>query len=64
MPIPFYFLRKKFRIFAYFNVPAFLYGGLNWGPYNMANVWPAVPIAYVFNYYVKRRYLGWWSKYK
>jgi OPT family oligopeptide transporter len=63
LPIPFYLLRKKFSIFAYFHVPAFLYGGLNWGPYNMTNLWPAVPVAYAFNYYIKRRYLGWWSKY-
>jgi hypothetical protein len=63
LPIPFYFLRKKFKIFAYFHVPVFLFGGTTWAGYNMANVWPAVPVAYVFNYYIKRRYLGWWSKY-
>jgi OPT family oligopeptide transporter len=63
LPIPFYFLGKKFKIFTYFHVPVFLYGGLSLAPYSMANVWPAVPIAYVFNYYIKRRYLGWWSKY-
>jgi hypothetical protein len=63
LPIPFYFLRKKFKIFAYFHVPVFLFGGTTWAEYNMANVWPAVPVAYVFNYYIRRRYLGWWSKY-
>jgi hypothetical protein len=63
LPIPFYFLRKKFKIFAYFHVPVFLFGGTTWNGLNMANVWPAVPVAYVFNYYIRRRYLGWWSKY-
>ena len=63
LPIPFYFFRKKFKILAYFHVPVFLFGGALWASYNMANIWPAVPIAYVFNYYIKRRYLGWWSKY-
>jgi OPT family oligopeptide transporter len=63
LPIPFYFLRKKFKIFAYFHVPIFLFGGTIWEPSNMTQVWPAVPVAYVFNYYIKRRYLGWWSKY-
>jgi OPT family small oligopeptide transporter len=63
LPIPFYFLRKKFKIFAYFHVPIALFGGIVWAPYNMANIWPAVPIAYAFNYYIRRRYLGWWSKY-
>jgi OPT family oligopeptide transporter len=63
LPIPFYFLRKKFKIFAYFHVPAFLAGGLDWASGNMTAIWPAVPVAYVFNYYIRRRYLGWWSKY-
>ena len=63
LPIPFYFLRKKFRLFAYFHVPIFLVGGLIWAPYNMSNVWSAVPVAFVFNYYIRRRFLGWWSKY-
>jgi OPT family oligopeptide transporter len=62
-PVPFYFLRKKFGVFTYFHVPLFLYGAFIWAPYNMANIWPAVPVAYVFNYYIRRRYLGWWSKY-
>ena len=63
LPIPFYFLRKKFKFLVYFHIPVFLFGGTTLAPYNMTNVWPAVPIAYVFNYYVERRYLGWWSKY-
>jgi hypothetical protein len=63
LPIPFYFLRKKFKVFAYFHVPVFLFGGATWDGFNMASVWPAVPVAYVFNYYIKRRYFGWWSKY-
>ena len=63
LPIPFYFLRKKFGIFSYFHVPIFLLGGTVWAPQNLSYMWPAVPIAYVFNYYIKRRFLGWWSKY-
>ena len=63
LPIPFYFLSKKCRIFQYFHVPVFLHGGLSWSPYNLANIWPAVPVGWLFNYYIKKRYLGWWSKY-
>jgi OPT family oligopeptide transporter len=63
LPIPFYFLRKKFKVFAYFHVPVFLVGGFAWAQYNVANAWAGVPVAYVFNYYIKRRYLGWWTKY-
>lgn len=41
----------------------FFTGGLIWAPYNLTFVWPAVPIAYLFNVYIKRRFLPWWSKY-
>jgi len=38
-------------------------GFLTYGPYStMANVWPGVVVAYVFQVYIKRRYLAWWSK--
>ncbi|KAJ7196280.1 OPT-domain-containing protein [Mycena pura] len=63
IPIPFYFLRKKFKVFEYLHFPVLLNGGISWSPYNMANVWPAVPIAYVFNVFIKKRYIAWWSKY-
>jgi hypothetical protein len=63
LPIPFYFLRKKSKIFAYLHIPVFLSGGLVWSQSNMTSVWPGVPIAYAFNYYIRRRYFGWWSKY-
>jgi OPT family oligopeptide transporter len=64
LPIPFYFLRKKFKIFAYVHIPIALSGGTIWSsPFSMGNVWPAVLMSYIFNYYIKRCYLGWWSKY-
>ena len=63
LPIPFYFLGKRWKVFRYFHAPVLLHGGLLWAPYNLANIWPAVPVAWLFNYYLKRRYLGWWSKY-
>jgi hypothetical protein len=63
IPIPFFFLRKRFRVFEYVHLPVLLTGGLTWAPYNLANIWPAVPIAYVFNVYIKKRYVAWWSKY-
>jgi len=63
LPIPFYVLRKKFPTLEYFHVPVMLTGGLVWSPYNLANVWPAIPLGYLFNVFIKRRYLGWWSKY-
>ncbi|KAJ7254134.1 OPT-domain-containing protein, partial [Mycena rebaudengoi] len=63
LPIPVFMLRKRFKVLEYFHLPVFLTGGLTWTPYSMANVWPAVPVAYVFNVLIKRRYIQWWSKY-
>ncbi|KAJ7897829.1 OPT-domain-containing protein [Mycena leptocephala] len=63
IPIPFYVLRKRFKAFEYVHLPVILAGGLSWAPYNLANVWPAVPVAWVFNVYIKKRYIAWWSKY-
>ncbi|KAJ7027141.1 OPT-domain-containing protein [Mycena alexandri] len=63
LPIPFYFLRNRFKIFEHVHLPVLITGGLIWAPGSMGNVWPAVPVAYVFNVLIKRRYLAWWSKY-
>ncbi|KAJ7203968.1 OPT-domain-containing protein [Mycena rebaudengoi] len=63
IPIPVFMLRKRFKVLEYFHLPVFITGGLIWAPYNMANMWPAVPVAYVFNVIIKRRYVAWWSKY-
>ncbi|CAK5279804.1 unnamed protein product [Mycena citricolor] len=63
LPIPFYFLRKRFRIFEHVHLPVIIAGGLIWAPGNLGNIWPAVPVAWFFNVYIKKRYLAWWSKY-
>ncbi|KAJ6576026.1 OPT-domain-containing protein [Mycena vulgaris] len=63
LPIPFFLLRKRFKVFEYIHLPVLLTGGTSWAPYNLANIWPAVLIAYVFNVYIKKRYIAWWSKY-
>ncbi|KAJ7280922.1 hypothetical protein C8J57DRAFT_107411 [Mycena rebaudengoi] len=47
----------------YFHLSVFFTGGLIWSPANMSNIWPAMPVAYVFNVLIKERYLAWWSKY-
>ncbi|KAJ6496033.1 OPT oligopeptide transporter protein-domain-containing protein [Mycena sanguinolenta] len=47
----------------YIHIPVLLAGSLIWAPYSLANIWPAVPIGYLFNVFIKRRYVAWWSKY-
>ncbi|KAJ6496047.1 hypothetical protein C8R45DRAFT_152975 [Mycena sanguinolenta] len=44
-------------------MPVLLTGGLIWAPYSLAHIRPAVPIGYLFNVFIKRRYSAWWSKY-
>ncbi|KAJ7203881.1 OPT-domain-containing protein [Mycena pura] len=63
LPIPVYLLRKRFKALEYLHLPVLMTGGLIWTPGTMANVWPAVPVGYFFNVFVKKRYLAWWSKY-
>ena len=63
MPSPFYYLRKKVKLFQYFHAPVFFRGGIIWAPYNLSHSWAGVPLAFVFNYYFKRNFLAWWSKY-
>ncbi|KAK0720170.1 OPT oligopeptide transporter protein-domain-containing protein [Lasiosphaeris hirsuta] len=38
-------------------------GALSWAPYNMAYLWPAVPVSAISWLYLKKRFLGLWSKY-
>ncbi|KDQ62166.1 hypothetical protein JAAARDRAFT_65967 [Jaapia argillacea MUCL 33604] len=62
-PFIFFYLGKRFKVFERFHLPVFFAGSLIWAPYNLSNIWPAVPVAIFFNVYVKRRFLPWWSKY-
>ncbi|KAJ7155164.1 OPT-domain-containing protein [Mycena filopes] len=63
LPIPFYLLRKRVKVFEFVYLPVLLSGALIWAPYSMAFVWPVVPLGYIFNVFIKRRYTAWWSKY-
>jgi len=37
-------------------------GALSWAPYNLVYMWPAVPVAAVSWLWLKKRFLGFWSK--
>ncbi|RFU36073.1 hypothetical protein B7463_g213, partial [Scytalidium lignicola] len=65
LPIPFYFLAKRFpnSWVRYIHIPLVLYGPLNWAPYNFSYMWPSFMAGFVFNWWIKRRYLAWWAKY-
>ncbi|KAK8146605.1 hypothetical protein G3M48_002896 [Beauveria asiatica] len=38
-------------------------GGLSWAPYNLSQMWPAVPVAAFSWLFLRKRFLGFWSKY-
>jgi len=40
-----------------------LAGGLNWAPYNLSHAWPGAIFAWIFQSYIRKRYLPWWQKY-
>ncbi|KIM32165.1 hypothetical protein M408DRAFT_6492 [Serendipita vermifera MAFF 305830] len=66
LPIPFYFLTRRFPKSEFLrgvHIPILLYGSINWAPYNLSHSWPAVPIAWFFQVYVRKYYLPWWQKY-
>ena len=46
----------------YINTPAFIYGALNWSPYNLTYLTPSIPLAIYFQGYLRRNKLGWWTK--
>jgi OPT family small oligopeptide transporter len=65
LPVPFYFLTKKFprSWVKYVHVPLMLAGVTWYTPYNISYVWPTVMVGFTFNYYIKHRYTAWWQKY-
>ncbi|KAJ6496043.1 OPT-domain-containing protein [Mycena sanguinolenta] len=56
-------LAWKVKALEYLHIPVLLSGGLVWAPYSLANIWPAVPIGYFCNVFIKTHYVAWWSKY-
>jgi len=66
LPIPFYFLSQRFphnKVLRGIYIPVLIGGALNWAPYNLSHSWPAAIFAYVFQVYIRKRFLPWWQKY-
>ncbi|PHH66174.1 hypothetical protein CDD81_237 [Ophiocordyceps australis] len=45
------------------NGPLIIAGTLAWAPYNWSYMQGSLTLAFVFNYYIKRRYKDWWQRY-
>lgn len=62
----FYFLNKAFprnAVLRNAHPVVMIAGALNWAPYNLAFTWPAVPVGAFSWLWIKRSFLGLWSKY-
>jgi hypothetical protein len=66
IPILLWYLRRKFPKSVFIRgihpIPLIV-GGLNYAPYNLTYMWPAVPVAWVSMVYLKNRFLAFWSRY-
>ena len=58
-------LQRKFKIafLRYLNVPLIFLGINAIPPATPINVVPWVLICFLFNYIIRRRHFGWWTKY-
>lgn len=65
LPVAIYFLIKRWpkSFWRNINVPILMAGPLGWAPYNWSYMQGTVVLALVFNFFIKRRYLGWWERY-
>jgi len=65
LPLPVYYLTKRNpRSWArYIHVPAMLFGLIAQSPLNLSYYTSSIYLAVFFNFYIRRRYLAWWSKY-
>jgi OPT family oligopeptide transporter len=66
LPIIFYYAKKQFTKQSWLRqihpIPL-IYGGIYWAPYNLTYQWPALPISIFSMLYLKKRFLGFWSRY-
>lgn len=63
--VVFYLLNRKWPknpIWRNAHPVVMMTGGLSWAPYNLAYMWPAVPVSAFSWLYLKKRYLALWSK--
>ena len=60
-----YMLAKRFprnRALRNAHPVVMMSGALGWAPYNLAYVWPAVPVAAFSWLYLRKRFLSFWAK--
>lgn len=63
LPIPFYVAERFFKWARGMNVIVMIYGAITWAPYNFMYTLENWYFSIAFQYFIKRRYTGWWQKY-
>ncbi|KAB5593002.1 OPT oligopeptide transporter [Ceratobasidium theobromae] len=65
LPIPLYFLARRYphSWFKYVNVPVVFTGTGNLPPASGINYSSWVMVGFIFQYWIRRRHFGWWSRY-
>ncbi len=61
----FWYIKKKFPKHTWLrqvHPVVMLHGATHWAPYNVGYIWPAVPIAWLSWQYMRKRWIGLWSK--
>jgi hypothetical protein len=58
-------LHRKFKIdfLKYVNFPIVFAGASSMPPATPLNYMPGVLVCFIFNYIIRQRHFGWWSKY-
>ncbi|KAH7136264.1 OPT oligopeptide transporter protein-domain-containing protein [Dactylonectria macrodidyma] len=64
-PVPWYLARKKWpnSVLRYCHPLVMMIAPILWAPLNFSNIGPALPVSFVFGYWIKSRYPEWWNKY-
>lgn len=64
-PLGQYLIHRRFKwnILKYLNFPLIFTGTGNMPPATPINYVPWVTFGFIFNYVIRRRHFGWWSKY-
>ncbi|CEL58319.1 Glutathione transporter 1 OS=Schizosaccharomyces pombe (strain 972 / ATCC 24843) GN=pgt1 PE=1 SV=1 [Rhizoctonia solani AG-1 IB] len=65
LPIPLYFLARRYphSWFKYVNMPVVFTGTGNLPPASGINYSSWVMVGFIFQYWIRRRHFGWWSRY-
>ena len=65
MPIPFYFLSRRYprSFWRYVNIPVALVAANNVPPVNGSNITSWILVGFIFQWFMRRFHFRWWLRY-